>query len=121
MKRGEIWTISGDGYAGKPRPAVIIQDDGFSDSKSITVCIFTTTERDAPLMRIPVAPDEENGLRQCSHLMVDKITTVPKRHVERHIGRLADEQVRRLNIAILTFLGLSTPQPRRRTVSRRAS
>jgi len=30
MRRGEIWTVSGGGdYAGKPRPAVILQDDNF--------------------------------------------------------------------------------------------
>ena len=31
MKRAEIWTVAGGSdYAGKPRPAVIIQDDVFS-------------------------------------------------------------------------------------------
>jgi mRNA interferase MazF len=120
MKRGEIWTISGAGYAGKPRPAVIIQDDSFSDSNSITICIFTTTERDAPLIRIPVAPSEENGLRDLSHLMVDKITTIPKTDAGRRIGRLADDQMHRLSRAILVFLGLLGPQSQRRTVSRRA-
>lgn len=114
MKRGEIWTVSSGGYAGKPRPAVIVQDDSFSDSKSITVCVFTTIERDAPLIRIPVAPNKENGLRQLSHLMVDKITTVPKTDVGRRIGQLTGEQVLRLNRAILVFLGLSASQSRRR-------
>ncbi len=43
MKRGEIWTVSGgQGYAGKPRPAVIIQDDRFDATASITICAFTT-------------------------------------------------------------------------------
>jgi mRNA interferase MazF len=33
VKRGEIWTMAGGpGYATKPRPAVIIQDDGFSET-----------------------------------------------------------------------------------------
>ena len=118
MRRGEIWTISGGGYAGKPRPAVIIQDNHFSETKSITVCIFTTTERDAPLARIPVAPSDQNGLRELSHLMVDKITTVPKTHVGRRIGQLGDEEVVRLNRAILVFLGLSGG---RRVASRRRS
>ena len=28
MKRGEIWTMAGgSGYASKPRPVVIVQDD----------------------------------------------------------------------------------------------
>ncbi|MEJ0048614.1 MAG: type II toxin-antitoxin system PemK/MazF family toxin [Rhodospirillales bacterium] len=42
MKRGEIWTVSGAaGYAGKPRPAVIVQDDHFDATNSVTVCPFT--------------------------------------------------------------------------------
>jgi mRNA interferase MazF len=50
MKRGDIWTVAcGKDYAGKPRPAVIIQDDSFDATDSITVCAFTTDETDAPL------------------------------------------------------------------------
>ena len=37
MKRGEIWTVSGAGYAGKPRPAVIVQDDRFDATASVTI------------------------------------------------------------------------------------
>jgi mRNA interferase MazF len=107
MKRGEIWTISGGGYAGKPRPAVIVQDDRFSDTKSITVCIFTTTERDAPLVRVPVIPSGENGLHQPSHLMVDKITTVPRSRMGTRIGRLEPEIISRLDRALIVFLGLA--------------
>ena len=76
MKRGEVWTVSGSGYAGKPRPAVILQDDRFDATASVTICVFTTDQTDAPLIRIPIDPDESNGLRFVSRLMVDKITTV---------------------------------------------
>jgi mRNA interferase MazF len=41
--------------------------------------------------------------------MVDKVTTVPKSKVGAHIGRLDDEDVLRLNQAVLVFLGLATP------------
>jgi mRNA interferase MazF len=79
MKRGEIWTVAGGAdYAGKPRPAAIIQDDNFDATRSITVCAFTSDPTDAPLFRIPVKPNEHNGLHAPSSLMVDKITTVPK-------------------------------------------
>jgi mRNA interferase MazF len=107
MKRGEIWTVSAGGYAGKPRPAVVIQDDRFNETMSLTVCIFTTTDRDAPLARVPVMPTVRNGLRQASHLMVDKITTVPKAHVGRLIGQLEDELITQLNRSIFLFLGLA--------------
>jgi mRNA interferase MazF len=116
MKRGEIWTVSGGkDYAGKPRPAVIIQDDSFDATDSITICAFTTDETEAPLFRLLVTPNEHNGLRATCRLMVDKITTIPKSKVGAHIGRLDDADVLRLNQAVLVFLGLAaTPKNPRR-------
>jgi mRNA interferase MazF len=108
MRRGDIWTVSGGkDYAGKPRPVVIVQDDSFDATDSITICAFTTDPTDAPLFRLPVEPSERNGLRSLSRLMVDKITTVPKSKVGQRIGRLDDEDVVRLNQAVMVFLGLA--------------
>ena len=108
MKRGEIWTIAGGGdYTGKPRPAVIVQDDSFDATSSITICAFTTDPTEAPLFRIQVVPSETNGLQASSSLMVDKLTTVRKERVGEYVGRLEDEDLVRLNRAILVFLGLA--------------
>jgi len=114
MKRGEIWTVAGGrDYAGKARPVVIVQDDSFDATSSITICAFTTDETDAPLFRLPIVPNEGNGLRARCNLMVDKITTVPKSKIGARIGRLDDEDVVRLNQAVLVFLGLAA-SPRTR-------
>jgi mRNA interferase MazF len=108
MRRGEIWTIAGGAdYAGKPRPAVVVQDDSFDATASITICAFTTDPTEAPLFRLPVDPTEENGLSSASSLMMDKLTTVPKRNVGSRIGRLGDEDLVRLNRAMMVFLGLA--------------
>ena len=108
MKRGEIWTVSGGGgYAGKPRPAVVVQDDRFDGTASVTICAFTTDPTEAPLLRIEVTPSDVNGLDQPSRLMVDKVTTVPRARLGRRVGRLEDEDVVRLNRSILVFLGLA--------------
>ncbi len=108
MRRGDIWTVAGGkDYAGKPRPVVIVQDDSFDATDSITICAFTTDGTDAPLFRLPVEPSERNGLVSPSRLMVDKIATVPKSKVGSHIGHLDDEDILRLNQAILVFLGLA--------------
>ncbi len=108
MRRGEIWTVSaGSGCAGKPRPAVIVQDDSFDATDSVTICAFTTDPAEAPLFRLSVAPNERNGLREPCRLMVDKITTVPKAKLGDRIGRLDDEDLLRLNRAALVFLGLA--------------
>jgi mRNA interferase MazF len=114
VKRGEIWTVAGGkDYAGKPRPCVILQDDRFDGTDSITICAFTTDPTDAPLFRVIIEPDESNGLRSVCRLMVDKVTTVPKAKLGSRIGRLADEDVVRLNRAILVFLGISAPRASR--------
>jgi mRNA interferase MazF len=110
MKHGEIWTIAGSsGDKTKTRPVVILQDDRFDTTKSVTVCGFTTDPTDAPLLRVPVAPSDRNGLRTECRLMVDKITTVPKTKIGARIGRLADEDIIRLNRAIVVFLGVGGP------------
>ncbi len=115
MRRGDICIVAGGkDYAGKPRPAVIVQDDRFDGTDSITVCAFTTDATEAPLFRLPVEPNARNGLRMPCRLMVDKITTVPKAKIGAQVGRLDDDDVLRLNQAILVFLGLAlSPRTRR--------
>ncbi len=108
MTRGEVWTVAGGpDYAGKPRPAVILQDDAFDATASITICPFTTHAVDAPLLRLRIEPSAQNGLREASQLMIDKITTVSKGKLEKRAGRLSDEDMVRINRAVLVFLGLA--------------
>ena len=115
MKRGEIWTVAGgSGYAGKPRPAVILQDDRFEMTRSVTLCSFTTNATEAPLFRLQIEPDTSNGLHASCRLMVDKITTVPRTKLGARIGRLGDEDMVRVNRAMLVFLGLASPWRERR-------
>ena len=119
MRRGEVWTVAGGkNYAGKPRPALIVQDDSFDATDSITICAFTTDVTEAPLFRLPVTPNARNGLASLSRLMVDKITTVAKNKLGARIGRLDDADIVRFNRAALVFLGLA--QPVRRTSPRPA-
>jgi mRNA interferase MazF len=44
--------------------------------------------------------------------MIDKITTVSRKKLERHIGKLSDEDILRVNRAIVVFLGLAGPGTR---------
>ena len=113
MRRGEIWTAAGGkDYAGKPRPVVIVQDDRFDATDSITVCALTTDPTEAPLFRLAVAPNARNGLRSACRLMVDKITTVAKTKLGSRVGELDDEDLMRLNRAMLVFLGLAGAAPK---------
>jgi mRNA interferase MazF len=106
MKRGEVWTASGSGYAGKPRTVVILQDDPFHPAISATVCPLTSSPEDASLVRIRVEPDDTNGLEQPSFMMIDKLTTVPVAKFGRRLGQLPREDMQRLDSAAIIFLGL---------------
>lgn len=107
MRRGELWTVAGGVYASKPRPAMIVQDDLFDATESVTVLPLTTTLTDAPLLRIPVHSGGVSGLAAASEVMVDKLTTVRRANVQTRIGRLTSSQMVDVERAMMTFLGLA--------------
>ena len=104
--RGELWTVAGGVYASKPRPALIIQDDRYSGTASVTVLPLTTTEADAPLLRFPIQPTPANGLERRSWVMVDKPTTVRRTSLHVRVGRLPAAQVADIERLLVVFLGL---------------
>jgi mRNA interferase MazF len=109
VTRGEIYTAAARGpYTGKPRPVVVLQDDRFDATASVTICPFTTNPVEAPLLRLPIDPSEDNGLEQRSQLMVDKVTTVPRSSLGERLGNLRDEQLVALNRSLIVFLGLAS-------------
>ena len=108
MRRGDIYVAAARGaYPGKPRPVVIVQDDRFDATASVTVCPLTTNPLEAPLTRIEVEPTVGTGIEQPSRMMVDKITTIPRENVRGQLGRISDADVIRLNSALVVFLGLA--------------
>jgi mRNA interferase MazF len=108
VRRGDICIAGARGiYTGKRRPVVIVQDDRFDATASITVCPLTTNPLDAPLALIDVEVTAATGIEQPSKIMIDKITTMPRANVRDHLGRLADADLIRLDRALLVFLGLA--------------
>jgi mRNA interferase MazF len=108
VTRGEIWTIAGGAaYAGKPRPAVIIQDDAFDATDSIVVCPLTTDPTLAPALRLAVQPTDTNGLQAPCRLMIDKVTAVPRTRLRQHVGALETTEMLHLSRALVVFLGLA--------------
>lgn len=103
-----MWTASGGKhYAGKPRPVLIIQDDVFNKTASVTVLPLTTDTVDVPLLRIQLEPDSDNGLSMSSRIMVDKVTTMPRAKLGERIGRLSDTDMVALSRSLFVFLGLA--------------
>ena len=105
--RGELWTVAGGVYASKPRPALVIQDDFFANTDSVTVLPLTTTMLDAPLLRVPIAHIPSNGLAQDSWVMIDKLTTIRRSNLAQHIGRVTAEELVTCERLMALFLGLA--------------
>ena len=107
MIRGEIWTVAGGVFASKPRPALVIQDDRFDTTDSVTVLPLTSTLVDIPLLRIALKSTELSGLLRESHIMIDKLTTVRRSNVQSRVGRLTSGQLVEVERALLVFLGIA--------------
>lgn len=56
---------------------------------------------------IEIEPNDANGFRQVSRLMVDKVTTLPKTKLGGRVGQLTRADMVRLDRALAIFLGLS--------------
>lgn len=107
MVRGQFVTIATSGDYGKPRPALIVQSDLFSDLPSVVACPLTTTIREnAGLVRIKVEPSPDNGLRETSQITIDKITVIPATKVGVVIGRADDALMLRVGRALAVFLAI---------------
>jgi mRNA interferase MazF len=61
MMRGDLVTIAMQDDFGKPRPALVIQANQFSEHASATVLPITSTLVAAPLLRVTVQPSTENA------------------------------------------------------------
>jgi len=108
VRRGELWTAAGGKhYASKPRPVLVVQDDRFDATDSITICPLTTDPTEIPLLRIPLNPEAETGLDQPSSLMVDNLTTMPRSKLGERVGAVSDTDMLALSRSLVVFLGLA--------------
>ena len=108
IRRGDLVTVAAAGDYGKPRPAVIVQSDAFPDRHaSVVVCQLTSELADAPDFRVTIEPTPENGLRATSQVMADKPVTLRRERIGQAIGRLGDQDMARIGIALAFVLGLA--------------
>ena len=105
VSRGDLVIGVFAGNYGKPRPALVIQDNSFRID-SLTLLPLTSDLRHSPTMRIDVAPSSENGLREASQIMIDKVATVTVQKIRQRIGRVDAATVRAVERALARFLGL---------------
>lgn len=108
VRRGDLITIAMAGDYGKPRPALVIQDDAFSALESVAVLCVTSEMRDWTLFRITVEPTPANGLRRPSQVMINKPAAVPKARIGKRIGRIDQATMRAVEEAFVRFCGLAS-------------
>lgn len=105
--RGDLVMIALQGDFGKPRPALIIQADQFSEHSSVTVLPLTSALVAAPLLRITVQPGVGNGLQKPSQVMVDKAITVKRDKVGLPFGRIDADALIEVERCLAVFLGIA--------------
>ena len=105
--RGDFVTIAMQGDFGKPRPALVIQADLFSEHASATVLPITSTLVAAPLFRVTVQLSAENGLQKPSQVMVDKAMTVKRDKVGPAFGRIDADSLVEVERCLAVFLGIA--------------
>jgi len=107
MKRGDVVVAATPGDCGKPRPAVVVQSDVFNPTHaSIVVCPLTSYLVDAPLFRLTVQPNAENGLQVESQVMVDNLAPIRRDRLGTVIGHLDVDQLASLDSALGLWLDL---------------
>lgn len=97
------------GDYGKPRPAVVVQGDALTeaDCGSVVVCPLTTAPTSTRSFRVAVEPSPENGLRQRSEVMIEKLAGVGRPRLREVIGRLEGTVMREVERGLLLVLGFA--------------
>ena len=109
MKRGDVVLVALQGDYGKPRPAVILQNDLITAEKSdsVIVCPMTSAVSGMREFRVLVEPKPDNGLRSRSEVMVEKLAGVPRRRLRNVVGQLDGEAMRAVEQAAFLVLGFA--------------
>jgi mRNA interferase MazF len=107
VKRGDVVTVALPGDFGKPRPALVIQADAYGAHTSVTVLPITSTQVNAPLLRVALAPCADNGLTRPSQVMVDKTMTIRRDRLGKIIGQVSPDDLLEIDRCLAVFLGIA--------------
>lgn len=108
MKRGNVVTVAMQGDFGKPRPALVLQSNVFSDiHATVTIALISSEIVQAPIFRLDIEPSEVNGLTMPSQVQIDKIMSIRSEKIGSVIGELNDVMMVRVNRALALWLGLA--------------
>jgi mRNA interferase MazF len=106
VRRGVVVLVRMPGD--KARPAVVVRSDLLAGLSYATVLPLTTDLRPGISMRVDVSPDQDNGLREPSQVMVDWPQAVRFSDMGETIGRLDLATMRVITRQIAIVLGIGT-------------
>ncbi len=107
MKRGDIVTIAVAGDFGKPRPAIIVQNDVLVGIDTVLVAMLTTHDHQVLTFRLRLEPTERNGLKTRSIVMLDKIMVVWRVKCGPVIGSLTESELADIDQILPFVFGLT--------------
>lgn len=107
MRRGDVVIVSLPGDLGKPRPAVVVQANVLTDNlRTVLLCPISSFSSEPNLFRVAVESTLENGLRLPSEIMVEKLQAANRSKIDKVVGRLDDQTLRKLARSLLFTLSL---------------
>lgn len=116
-RRGDLYWVDWSPGRGSEalgrRPAVIIQRDAGNVSPSYpnTVVLAVSSQGLEIPFHVRLRPNRENGLRNVSFVKCEQIFTIAKERLGPRIGRLTEEELRRVEHGITLNLGLESVDP----------
>jgi mRNA interferase MazF len=107
--RGQVLIASTAGtIGGKQRPAIVVQDSSFDFADTVIVVPLTTEYPVDSAVRPLITPDERNGLKRPSIAMVNRVSAILKSEIDQIIGVVSDDDMSRIDMALLLVLGLAS-------------
>jgi mRNA interferase MazF len=107
IERGSVITVAaGGGMGHKPRPAIVVQSDDYSQSDTLIIVPLTGETRGEAITRPIFSPDDSNGLQQVCRMMTNRIMGVPIANVGKVVGKMSPEDLERVDAALSLILGL---------------
>lgn len=107
MKRGSFVPVVLQGDFGKPRPALVVQSGHFDENATVTVLLLSSALIDAPLLRVTIEPDAQNGLNRTSQVMIDKAMTLRRERIGAPFGMAGDRLMLEIGRLLAVFLGIA--------------
>jgi mRNA interferase MazF len=68
---------------------------------------LTSDIQEAPLFRLTIEPNKDNGLTKQSQIMIDKVTALKRERIVQNIGHIDDDSMIKLNRSLALFLGIA--------------